>query len=103
MNIYEGSTAVVEHKDKDQSAWLEIAEFFIFPQRTTGNEAPKRGYPLTPCWICTSHTVLSGPNLFLCHSKQQFGVYWGDATYKKGAGGRFLNVKRINSETVAHM
>jgi hypothetical protein len=42
MNIYEGSTAVVEHKDKDQSAWLEIAEFFIFPQRTTGNEAPKR-------------------------------------------------------------
>ncbi len=29
MNIYEGSTAVVEHKNKDQAARLEIAEYFI--------------------------------------------------------------------------
>jgi hypothetical protein len=28
-NIYEGSTAMVEHKDKDQAARLEIAELFI--------------------------------------------------------------------------
>jgi hypothetical protein len=28
-NIYEGSTAVVEHKDKDQAAGLEIDESFI--------------------------------------------------------------------------
>ncbi len=28
-NIYEGSTAVVEHKDKDQAAGLEIAELSI--------------------------------------------------------------------------
>ncbi len=27
--IYEGSTAVVEHKDKDQATGLEIAELFI--------------------------------------------------------------------------
>jgi hypothetical protein len=29
MKIYEGSTAVVEHKDKDQVVGLEIAESFI--------------------------------------------------------------------------
>jgi hypothetical protein len=28
-NMYEGSTAVVKHKDKDQAAGLEIAESFI--------------------------------------------------------------------------
>ncbi len=28
-NIYEGSTAVVEHQDKDQAAGLEIMEVFI--------------------------------------------------------------------------
>jgi hypothetical protein len=28
-NIYEGSTAMVEHKDKDQAAGVEIAESFI--------------------------------------------------------------------------
>jgi hypothetical protein len=28
-NIYEGSTAEVEHKDKDQATGLEIAELFI--------------------------------------------------------------------------
>jgi hypothetical protein len=28
-NIYEGSTAVVVHNDKNQAARLEIAEFFI--------------------------------------------------------------------------
>ncbi len=28
--MYEGSTAVVKHKDKDQAAGLEIAESFIF-------------------------------------------------------------------------
>jgi hypothetical protein len=27
--IYEGSTAVVEHKDKDKTAGLEIAKLFI--------------------------------------------------------------------------
>jgi hypothetical protein len=29
INIYEGSIAVVEHKNKDQAARLEIAEYFI--------------------------------------------------------------------------
>jgi hypothetical protein len=29
MNIYEGSSAVVEHKEKEQAAGLEIAESFI--------------------------------------------------------------------------
>jgi hypothetical protein len=29
MNISEGSTAMVEHKDKDQAAGLEIAGSFI--------------------------------------------------------------------------
>jgi hypothetical protein len=28
-NIYRGSTAVVDHKDKDQTTGLEIAESFI--------------------------------------------------------------------------
>ncbi len=28
-NVYEGSTAVVEHHDKDQAAGLELAESFI--------------------------------------------------------------------------
>jgi hypothetical protein len=28
-NIYEGSTAVVEHKEKDQAAGLEMGESFI--------------------------------------------------------------------------
>jgi hypothetical protein len=28
-NTYEGSTVVVEHQDKDQAAWLELAESFI--------------------------------------------------------------------------
>jgi archaellin len=28
-NIYEGNTAVVEHKDKDQAVGLEIAKSFI--------------------------------------------------------------------------
>jgi hypothetical protein len=28
INVLEGSTAVVEHKDKDQAAGLEIAESF---------------------------------------------------------------------------
>jgi hypothetical protein len=28
--LYEASTAVVEHKDKDQTAGLEIAESLIF-------------------------------------------------------------------------
>ncbi len=28
-NIHEGSTAVVEHKDKDKAAGLEIAESFM--------------------------------------------------------------------------
>jgi hypothetical protein len=27
--VYEGSMAVVEHQDKDQAAWLEIADLFI--------------------------------------------------------------------------
>jgi hypothetical protein len=29
MDIYEGITALVEHKNKDQAARLEIAEYFI--------------------------------------------------------------------------
>ncbi len=28
-NVFKGSTAAVEHKDKDQAAGLEIAESFI--------------------------------------------------------------------------
>jgi hypothetical protein len=27
--VYEGATAVVEHQDKDQAAWLEMAESFV--------------------------------------------------------------------------
>jgi hypothetical protein len=37
-NIYEGSTAVVEHKDKDQAAVLEIAGSVIL----CGHQAYKR-------------------------------------------------------------
>jgi hypothetical protein len=36
-NIYEGSTALVEHKDNDQAAGLEISELFIL----CGHQASK--------------------------------------------------------------
>ncbi len=35
MNVLEGGTAVVEHKDKDQAAGLEIAESFMLYRHQT--------------------------------------------------------------------
>jgi hypothetical protein len=40
-NVFENSTAVVEHKDKDQATGLEIAESMI----TCGHQAWKGKFP----------------------------------------------------------
>jgi hypothetical protein len=66
-NVYEGSTAVVEHHDKDQAAGLELAELFIL----CGHQAFK--------------THIKNIAVFI-HKNNRMEVAQGQFTNKEGEG-----------------